>query len=240
MYQVEGIILKKQDLGEADKVLVVYTKELGKIKAKAKGVKKQTSKLAGDLDLFTKSNLFLARGKNLDIICHSEVLDYFLTIKKNLALLNCTFYISNFIDKIVLEGQKNIFLYNLLNRSFYLLKEKKDPTIVKKYFEICFLKYSGHQPELNHCVACHSNLKKDNFLSSNLGGMICSDCLYLDENALPVPLDLIKILRIFSQEDLKTIFRIKNINNYLKNLDNITAYFITNIFQKNFLNHKIK
>ena len=73
-YGTEGIILKATDLGEADKIFTVYTSNKGKIKAVAKGVKRPESHKSGSLDVLSCTKLFLAEGRNLDVILEVELL----------------------------------------------------------------------------------------------------------------------------------------------------------------------
>jgi len=76
-YKTEGIVLKRINYGEADRILTIYTKRHGKIRAIAKGVRKLTSRKAGSLELFNNVVLFLVKGKNLDIITEAQTVDLF-------------------------------------------------------------------------------------------------------------------------------------------------------------------
>ena len=88
-YQTEAIIIKKTKLGEADRILTLYTPHLGKIQAVAKGVRRPRSKLAGHLELLTHSQVSLARGRNLETITGSQTINSFLPLKSDLWLISC-------------------------------------------------------------------------------------------------------------------------------------------------------
>ena len=85
-YQTEAVIIKKVKLGEADRILTLYTPHLGKIQGVAKGVRRPRSKLAGHLELLTHSQVSLARGRNLDTIIGSQTID--IEEGKSLSWLN--------------------------------------------------------------------------------------------------------------------------------------------------------
>ncbi len=85
-YQTEAIVIRKIKLGEADRILTLYTPQLGKIRAVAKGVRRPRSKLAGHLELLTHSLVSLARGRNLDTIIGSQTINSFLLLKSDLEL----------------------------------------------------------------------------------------------------------------------------------------------------------
>ncbi|MDD5191431.1 MAG: DNA repair protein RecO, partial [Dehalococcoidales bacterium] len=63
-YRTSGVIIRKTKLGEADRILTIYTPDLGKMDAVAKGVRRPKSKMAGHLELLTYSQINLARGRN--------------------------------------------------------------------------------------------------------------------------------------------------------------------------------
>jgi recombinational DNA repair protein (RecF pathway) len=65
LYRTEAIVLRRSDLGEADRLLTLYTPEWGKLRVIAKGVRKPTSRKSGHVELFTHSRLLIARGRNL-------------------------------------------------------------------------------------------------------------------------------------------------------------------------------
>ena len=72
VYRTEAVVLRRQDLGEADRLLTVYSLDRGKLKVVAKGVRRPTSRKAGHLEPFTRVKLLLARGRELDIIERGE------------------------------------------------------------------------------------------------------------------------------------------------------------------------
>jgi len=61
-YKAEGIILKRINFSEADKILTIFTKRHGKVRAIAKGVRRLTSRKAGSVELFNQAGLFLLEG----------------------------------------------------------------------------------------------------------------------------------------------------------------------------------
>src|SRR3990170_1939622 len=93
-YQTEAIIIRKTKLGEADRILTLYTPYLGKIRAVAKGVRRPRSKMSGHLELLTHSQVSLARGRNLDTITGCQTINSFLPLKSHLWLTACALYVA--------------------------------------------------------------------------------------------------------------------------------------------------
>lgn len=113
-FKTEGIILKRSNFGEADKILTIYTKNYGKIRAMAKGVRKMASRKAGALELFNHSALFLAKGKNLDIICEVQTVNAYRRWRKDLLAVGLAYYLCELVDKLTPDEQENQPVFELL------------------------------------------------------------------------------------------------------------------------------
>jgi len=116
-YKTEGIILKRMSFGEADKILTIYTKHYGKIRAVAKGIRKIKSRKGGNVELFNQSIVFLIRGRNLDILTEAQVINSFKAWRHNLEMVVLAYYFCELVDKLTPDGQANGYLYDIL-RSF--------------------------------------------------------------------------------------------------------------------------
>lgn len=113
-YKTEGVILKRTNYGEADRILTIYTKHYGKIKAIAKGVRKITSRKGGNLELFNHCVLFLAEGRNLDIITEVQVVNSFRQLLGDLKKIADAFYIVELVDSLTPYGQSERPVFYLL------------------------------------------------------------------------------------------------------------------------------
>lgn len=113
-YKTEGIILKRTNFGEADRILTIYTKHFGKIKVLAKGVRKTTSRKSGHLELFNWAQIYLAKGRNLDIITEVETVKSFRGWRKNLAKVGLAYHFCELVERLTAENVKNQDVFNLL------------------------------------------------------------------------------------------------------------------------------
>ncbi len=125
-YKTEGIILKRTDFGEADRILTVFTKHYGKIHILAKGVKRTESRKAGQVELLNHCALFIAQGRNLDILSEAETLANFQPLKENLELSAQAYYLIELVDKITAEREENRQVFLLLQEALTLLSRKKE------------------------------------------------------------------------------------------------------------------
>jgi len=113
VYKTHAIVLKRINLGEADKILTLYTPNLGKLSAIAKGVRRPKSKMGGHLELLTHCSLMLARGQNLDIITQSETISSFLPLRDDLWRSSLALYAAELVAQFTAEHVENYPIYRL-------------------------------------------------------------------------------------------------------------------------------
>lgn len=233
VYQTEAVIIKRIKLGEADRILTLYTSEYGKLKAIAKGTRRPKSKLGGHVELLTHSELLIAKGRNLDIITQAQTIDSFLTIKDDLDRMSRGLYILELIDSFTEEHIENPQLFTLLIDSLRQLSLAPKSDTVLRYFELHLLDCVGYRPQLQQCVNCNSPLSPiTNSFSPGEGGILCNDCNDIGPIARPISLNALKVLRTWQKCDFPTASLI-NINTELSNeLEQILREYIGHILER--------
>ena len=120
-YSTEAIVLKRTDLGEADRILTLFTPTRGKYHAIAKGVRRPISKKAGHLELLKRTQLQVALGRNLDIVTQAEGRENFSYLRTELWHMTCGFYLAELIDRFLEEQTPHHDIYNLLLETLRVL-----------------------------------------------------------------------------------------------------------------------
>ena len=115
-FKTEGIVLKRRDFGEADRILVVFTLARGKISVVAKGVRRITSRRAGNVELLNRVSMFLYPGKQLFTLTEATSIDTYQKLKEDLTLSTYAYHIIELVDKLTVEEQENRILYELTVR----------------------------------------------------------------------------------------------------------------------------
>lgn len=141
-FKTEGVILKRRDFGEADRILTVFTLHKGKLSILARGVRKITSRRAGNIELLNRSVLFLHQGKNFHILTEAETIDTFPALKEDLTLSTYAFHIVELIYKMTAENQENRSLYENLVAVLHRLMIKPRQLLVRA-FEVKILSILG-------------------------------------------------------------------------------------------------
>lgn len=200
--RVEAIVLRHNDWGEADRILVLYTLEMGKIRAVAKGVRKLRSRKAGHLEPFTRVKLLLARGRDLWIVTQAETIAAYLNLREDLERIGQTSYVVELLDRFTYEEGANRMLYSLLCDTLQRLDEGQPPFLALRYYEMRLLDLLGFRPELFHCVQCGREIQaEDQFFSALLGGALCPACGSAAPAARPVSLNGLRFMRHFQRSN---------------------------------------
>lgn len=131
--KVEGIILKRRNLGEADRILTVFTLQKGKITVLAKGVRKITSRRAGNVELLNRVSLYLHQAKTFLILTEAASLDTYQKLKGDLTLSTYAFHIIELVDKLTAENQENRVLYENSARVLQKLSENPRQIFVRAF-----------------------------------------------------------------------------------------------------------
>jgi DNA repair protein RecO (recombination protein O) len=232
-YQTEAIIIKRIKLGEADRILTIYTPDLGKLKAVAKGTRRPKSKLGGHVELLTHSRIMIARGRNLDIITQAQTIDNFLPIKDDLERISRGLYLAELIDSFTGEHIEDRQLFNLLLETLKQLAQSRDYEPVLRYFELNLLDHLGYRPQLQRCTDCNLLLEPgSNFFSSRLGGVLCPQCGFNEPMASPISLNALKVLRLWQNCNYETATRVKIKRELSVELEQLMREYIRYLLEK--------
>lgn len=140
--KVEGIVLKRRNLGEADRILTVFTYQKGKISVLAKGVRRITSRRAGNVELLNRVSMFLHQAKTFLILTEAASLDTYQKLKEDLVLSTYAFHIIELVDRLTAENQENRVLYEHLVNVLQRLARNPRQILVRA-FEVKILSNSG-------------------------------------------------------------------------------------------------
>ena len=145
-YKTEGIIIKRKDFGEADRILTVLTKNQGKIKIVAKGVRKISSRRSSHVELLNLSILTIHDGK-MPILTEAETIKHYSILKNDLEKCGFAFYVCELIDGLLAEYQENRGAFNLMQDALDRLQTETKPWNLISKFEQDLLVSLGFFPK---------------------------------------------------------------------------------------------
>lgn len=179
-YKTQAITLKSYNLGETDKIIVMYSRDHGIIRCVAKGVKKTGSKLGGRMQTLMANNLFVAKGKNLDIVQQAELIDSFKELKKDISKITYAMYTAELIQAFGLENDLNskeiydIFFEGLKNLCHSSNEIETMWALIR--FKMLLFEQLGYAVEIGQCVKCEEKNSEHIYFSPELGGVVCAEC----------------------------------------------------------------
>ena len=135
--------MNRKNFGEADRILTVFTRDWGKIICLAKGVRRPRSKKAGHLELGTWCKIFVARGKNLDLLCEVETKRAFGIVDFSIKKTNTIYHLLELIDKLTPEHQKNLQVFILLVQFLKKCQTQDDFDFLSSVFKVKLLSLLG-------------------------------------------------------------------------------------------------
>src|SRR5687767_14179182 len=116
LYKDEGIVLKTIKLGEADRIVTIFTRSNGKVRAVAKGVRKTKSRFGARLEPFTWAHLMIYRGRNLDTITAVDIIRSFDAVRTDYRSLTSASALVDVVEKITPEREEAGSTYSLLQQ----------------------------------------------------------------------------------------------------------------------------
>jgi len=201
-YKTKGIVIRRKNIGEADRFLDIYTPSLGKIHLKAKGVRRTQSKLSGHLEIFSEADLDIVTGRSIDIVTGAKIVESFKNIREDLKLTAAAYYFCELIYWLTEEGYKDTELYQILRRALGELNalndaDRKTLSLLVANVELQFLRRLGFAPELSKCVRTGAKLAAGvNYFSPAAGGVASQRT----KDSLKISVPAIKVLRIMNEE----------------------------------------
>lgn len=231
--KVEAVILRHSDYGEADRLLTIFTREQGKLRAIAKGVRKMQSRKAGHLEPFTQSALMLAQGHDLWIVTQAEAIESFQPLREDLTRIGYAGYVVELLDRFTYEEGQNWQLYNLVVATLGRLATESDPFVPIHYYEMRLLELLGFRPMLFECALCSKTiLAEDQYFSAERGGVLCPNCGLQVNEARPVSMDALRYLRHFQRSPYQDAKRADPGKYTREEVEALLNYYLTYLLER--------
>jgi DNA repair protein RecO (recombination protein O) len=146
----QGIVLSRTDYGEADRILTFLTPDQGKVSAIAKGVRKQKSKLAGGIELFSVSQISYIPGRrDISTLISTRLVKHYGNIVKNLDRTNLAYDLIKMTNKATEDNPESAY-FDLLTAALEALDDDSiGLQLIQAWFAAQLLRLGGHTPNLH-------------------------------------------------------------------------------------------
>ena len=211
-------------LGEADRILTLFTPDVGKVRAVGKGVRRTKSRYGGHLELLNRVEVSISYGRSLDVVNEAQVIESFPALREDLQQLSKAFYLAELVDGFTAEQSQNEPVYRILLRAFRSLDSARQPDLLVRHFEMHLLGHSGYSPQLYRCVECRKTLTPGQHrFSPAVGGTLCPDCRPEGVHVRSLSLRALKVLRLLDRGQLPAIVSMKLDPALAAELDSLTG-----------------
>ncbi len=238
--KTEGIVLKYTNLGEADKILTILTRNNGKIKAIAKGCRKPKSSLLSSSEVFVFSEFVIYKGANFYHISQAATRETFYNIRKDLLRLSYATYFAELAEAVSDEGIPSERLFLLLAKTLYYLSTEEIPMgLLHLGYQLKLMDISGYRPNLARCAVCRKASEDYIRFSVGLGGVICGDCssdesLRKDGDIFKISQGTVEAFKFLFNTEISRLNTKKIDNTIFNEIDKITRSFIQSHLDKRF------
>jgi DNA repair protein RecO (recombination protein O) len=200
-FRVDAVVLRHSNYGEADRLLTLFTRQLGKTRALATGARKIASRKAGHIEPFTHVKLQLAKGRDMLLVTQADTVDAYLPLRDDLVLTGHAAYVLELLDRFSYEdGTEHPSTFKLLTETLARLASRADVWLAIRYYEIRLLDHVGFRPQLMECANCGNKIQpEDQFFSFTAGGVICPRCGKGLPHLHAISMDTLKYLRHFQR-----------------------------------------
>ncbi len=178
LYRDEGVVLRTQKLGEADRIVTLLTRRHGRVRAVAKGVRRTKSKFGARLEPAGRVDVQLYEGRQLDIVTQAETIDAFgARLATDYPSHTAAMAMLETTERLTAEEREpSLRLYLLLVGALRALDERlHTPRLVLDAFVLRSMATAGYQAALDDCARCSAPGPHRAFAVA-LGGVVCTAC----------------------------------------------------------------
>jgi DNA repair protein RecO (recombination protein O) len=234
----EAIILRRVDQGEADRLITVLTPERGKIRVVAKGARKITSRKAGHIELFARTTLMLAKGRQFDVITQADLIDPHLALREDMQRGAIAHYVCDLIERFSQEDHEDRALYALLADALVWLTTASDIVLMARYVEMRLLVQAGYRPQLFRCAVSDVPLEVDSSdddratpFSPHDGGTLSLARARQARGPIMLSRGVLRVLRALQTQSVETINGLELTVGYHAELERVLQAFLSYVLE---------
>lgn len=233
-FRLEVIVLRHADWGEADRILTLYSRERGKLRAVAKGARRIKSRKAGHIEPFTRVTLQLAKGRDLPIVTQAETVDAYPALRDDLVRMATASTVVELLDRFTYEeGNENLLIFNLLADTLQRVATLPDPWAAVRYYEVHILDLLGYRPQLMRCANCGEEIRAvDQYFSAVQGGVLCPRCGAGLPGVQAISVEALKYLRHFQRSTFPEAQRARPQPEVREETEKIIQGYITYLLER--------
>lgn len=197
-----ALVLRLVDFSETSRVVTLFTRDFGKVRALAKGARRQRSAFEAGLDLLTVCRIvFISRrSDSLDLLTEAQLVKGFRGRAGDLGALYAGYYVAELLSELTEDYDPHPDLFDEAVRTLDLLAGQASIPLVMLHFELVALAEVGYLPALEHCVGCQRVVEPVGtcYFSISAGGVLCPACRRGRSKVVKLSAAALRIVRLLA------------------------------------------
>lgn len=185
-FSVEAVVLRTDDFGDSNRVVTLFTKELGKLEANAYGCRRARSPLSGATQMFNHISAQISRGSKVDTIREADIIHFYDALTSDIERLAYASVLFEIVNRMTLPRQPEPATFDLLTKALPTLSTR-NPRIASLIGACQFMETSGVQLNFSQCVHCGNDIQGNAAISLLDGGAVCFNCIDIAQDPRPYP-----------------------------------------------------
>jgi DNA repair protein RecO (recombination protein O) len=205
--RVEAVVIRTLDYGESHKIVVLLSRQAGKISVMARGARKTRSRLTAVTQMFTygEYTYFQSAHGQMGTLNDGEILESHHPLRTDLQKSAHAAYYAEMVDRLIGDREGSGFLFSQLLAALQALEQGKDAQIVTHLFELRMLDEAGYSLSLDRCASCGGEADQP-ILHAASGGSVCSLCSpAIREGLMPLSDKTFRLLQLMQKLDLRKL-----------------------------------
>ena len=233
-----GIVLKKQPSGENDLQITIYSPEIGKFRAIAKGARNIKSATGSHLEPLNFCQIQLYKTSHRYTITQCQVNKNYKIIKTDFRKSMAATMLLEIFQKSTYSDESSKELFDLLLQTLDELEQSSQAFLIIESFKLKLLQFLGALPDLSFCGTCRVRWDKDhNIWINNVGHLHCQKCKINEAKSQPIEFNTMKLLNYLVNSLEKKRILLEEINK--KQLKMITNFFLQHYISNEIISEKI-
>jgi DNA repair protein RecO (recombination protein O) len=229
---VQAIVLKKTNIGENDQYVTLYSPDLGKFDAIAKGSRKIISSFGGHLEVLNICSMQVYKSSHRYTITQCQTLHCFKNLRSNLQLSLLAFLILEIFYRITPTDEQDEELFELVQNTLEMLSKDCKKSLIIESFKIKLLSSIGALPDISECFNCHKKwTETENIYIDDDYKISCKKCICGNDHVEKISFNIMKLINYILNRPIEAIEKIN-----LKKTDELELKKIADHFLQTYLN----
>ncbi len=207
--KTQGIVLRTQPFRSSSLIVTVFTRDFGKIRGLAKGVKLERETRGALYELFSYLDIvyYEKTKSDLHLLTEAAILESYDAVHGRLDAIAYASYFAELVDQLTEIHDPHENVLNLLDFSFKYLSSLPG-TRLARLFEIKLLNEIGWLPYLEGCLSCQKPVPERGFFSARQGALLCMACSEKYPDAIAINREPLAVMRHYIQNDLESSIKL--------------------------------